>query len=127
MDSKKKKPKDFLLPDEEDVKLLDSEDLLQYFLGEPQNKKNAQRYNDSDTFSLLTFLENDGKRLDKLIHLFAMKLGNHQKYNQTGQLLENQNDTNENLKGQIVDYSLPLFSPVNKSLAQIFDILFKKH
>lgn len=112
---------------EEEVRLVDADDLIQYFLGDPQAKKHPNRKNDTESFSLITFLENDGKRLDKLIDLFSSKLGNHQKYNQSGQLLENQNDLNENLKEQIIDYSRPLFSPFNKSMSGMFDKQFKKH
>lgn len=113
--------------EEEEIKLVDEQDLLQYFLGDHTSKKNVQRKNEQETFSLITFLENDGKRLDRLIHLFARKLSNHEKYNQTGQLLENQNDINENLKEQIISYSVPIFSPINKSLSEMFDNQFKKH
>lgn len=126
MDENNKKKNPLLPADDEEVRLIDEDDLLQYFLGDP-NKKKQPRKSDVETFSLLTFLENDGKRLDKLIHLFANKLDNHQKYNQSGQLLENQNDINDNLKSQIIEYSRPLFSPVNKALAHIFDMQFKKN
>lgn len=126
MDNKRNRGIPLPPEDDEEIRLIDEDDLLQYFLGDP-NKKKQPRKNDLDTFSLITFLENDGKRLDKLIHLFANKLDNHQKYNQAGQLLENQNDINENLKAQIIAYSRPLFSPVNKALAQMFDSQFKKN
>ncbi len=107
--------------DEENVQLENVDELLSYFNeSEGKNKRDVKRH-DLDTFSLITFLENDGQRLDRLISVFRDKLNNHQQYNQVKILLEGEAEKNLKLEAHIVNSLKKPDSSLNKSLARLFN------
>ncbi|MFZ4713489.1 MAG: hypothetical protein ACOYL6_07255 [Bacteriovoracaceae bacterium] len=105
--------------EEENVQLENMQELITYFDGDPRPKKD--RRPDLDSFSLITFLEDDGKRLDKLTQLFGDKLNGHKAFNQTQQLLEAQEKHNLILENELVQFLINKDSNLNIELGKLWN------
>jgi hypothetical protein len=109
--TKKKKDEDF-------VELNNTDEIASYFDKDPRQKK--EKRSEDDTFSLETFLELDGNRLDKANLLFSDKLNGFQNFNQTQALLVSQENRNEILENELVQRLMPKTSILNIELAKIW-------
>ena len=107
--------------EEDDVQLENMDELLSYFNENENKPKKDLKRHDQDTFSLITFLENDGHRLDRLISVFKDKLNHHHQYNQSKILLEAQAEKNLKLETNIITTLRKPDSSLNKSLARLFN------
>lgn len=97
--------------------------LLKILSGEEEPKKRIKSTKqESESHAYVTFLENDGKRLEKLADLFDHKLSNNYEFNQSEKLLENQLEVNTSLKESIIDYLLR----DNHELLKSFFILIER-
>jgi hypothetical protein len=104
--------------DEDFVELNNSDEIASYFDKDPRTKK--EKRNDNDEFSLETFLEIDGSRLEKSNLLFSDKLNGYQNFNQTQALLVSQENRNEILENELVQRLVSKTSILNIELAKIW-------
>ena len=104
--------------DEDFVELNNSDEIASYFDKDPRIKK--EKKNENETFSLETFLEIDGNRLEKANLLFSDKLNGFQNFNQSQALLVSQENRNEILENELVQRLVPKTSILNIELSKIW-------
>jgi hypothetical protein len=104
--------------DDDFVELDNSDEIASYFDKDPRVKKEKKVENDS--FSLETFLELDGERLERANRLFSDKLNGLKNFNQTEALLISQENRNEILESQLIQRLTPKSSVLYKELAKIW-------
>lgn len=93
----------------------------QKFMQAPQ--KNKKQKEAESGLELITFLEEESIRLDKLVDFFDHKID--KSFAQTQQLVENQKAQNAKIRESILEILSQNQSPLLKSLGEIFDHHFK--
>jgi hypothetical protein len=101
--------------------------LIKILAGEEKPKKQIKsQKQETENNNLITYLENDGKRLEKLADLFDHKLTNNYDFNQSDKLLQNQLEANQNLKENICELLLLEDNPILPNFFKILDRQFQK-
>lgn len=101
--------------------------LIKVLSGEEKPKKQIKsQKQETENNNLITYLENDGKRLEKLADLFDHKLTNNYDFNQSDKLLQNQLEANQNLKENICELLLLEDNPILPNFFKILDRQFQK-
>ncbi|MBL7666154.1 MAG: hypothetical protein JNM93_13545 [Bacteriovoracaceae bacterium] len=90
-----------------------------------ENRKKTSR-NESSGLELLTFIEDEFRRLSKLCDFFDNKLRNSNMYSQTATLIAKQKDQNERTINSIVSEVNSPDSDLQKNIARMFDNHFKQ-
>lgn len=103
------------------IELEGSHELAQYFLGPNYSKKAGQHSKKDDSFSLLTFFENDQLKLNKLTNLFSHKIENAHRYKQLNSLIINQEELLKNNMEEFNQKNIRKDSILHQNLAEIFN------
>ncbi len=110
------------------------EDLFGDYLTEKQKKilteKHKSKLDNSDykIFKIIDFLEREEERLNKINTLLSVKLSNAEKFNQTQNLINKQEEKKSKLNKKIVNILRFEGSHLNIEMGRIFNhVFFKKN